>query len=279
MNCKVCKLAVAEAERGRCRACQADCHINCLKGKTRDQMICPLCSEGTSGGDGARRETLRGDRFSLTDLPLSSTMHPASERVALLERENAALIARMENLEARLTTTLREASRQESAPNTEHSRGGEQSREEVTMNRSQNVIFDSVKLEPLTKAELECRKHVTPLPLFDGTPTKWFQFVSCEKDSTAKCGFSPVERMERLTASLQGPARRLVAHLLERPHKVEKLMELLEQRYGVPEALLAYTSALVRNMAPLGRTSSGLPNVSSFYADVMTVQDALESMD
>ena len=279
MNCKVCKLAVAEAERGRCRACQADCHIKCLKGKTREQMLCPLCSEGASGGDDTRRETLRGDRFSLLELPLSSTLHPASERVALLERENAALIARMENLEARLTATLREASRPESAPTGERSREDERSREEGTMNRSQKVIFDSVKLEPLTKAELECRKHVTPLPLFDGTPTKWFQFVSCEKDSTAKCGFSPVERMERLSASLQGPARRLVAHLLERPHKVDKLMDLLEERYGVPEALLAYTSALVRDMAPLWRNASGLANVSSFYADVMTVQDALESMD
>ena len=57
MNCKVCKLAVAEAERGRCRACQADCHIKCLKGKTREQMLCPLCSEGASGGDDTRRET------------------------------------------------------------------------------------------------------------------------------------------------------------------------------------------------------------------------------
>ena len=59
--------------------------------------------------------------------------------------------------------------------------------------------------------------------------------------------------MDRISAALTGPARTLVSHLLDRPHRVDLSMELLDKWYVGPEALLAYTIALIRDMRPLIR--------------------------
>ena len=283
--CKVCSLAVEEGQLGRCKLCMAECHIGCMTGRTRDSTTCKTCElkllqrpkEGDQG---------KGERFSL-EIPFSSTMIRETDRTSSLAKENEELHRRLEKLEELIRGAL--PSTQLPPNNQSDVNNASQSNVEsevsannasaTTMNRTQQVIFDSIKVEPLTKQELECRKHVCPLPVFDGTPTKWFRFVSSERDSTAKCGFSPVERMDRISAALTGPARALVGHLLDRPHRVDRAMELLEKRYGGPEALLAYTTALVRDMRPLIRGNSGFSNLSQFYGDVMNVQEALECME
>ena len=74
------------------------------------------------------------------------------------------------------------------------------------------------------------------------------------------------------------PARSSVIHLLERPHKVDKIIEILERKYGSPETLLAFVSSVINNMERLTGPAKGYPNLNLFYRDVMTVQDALESI-
>ena len=86
------------------------------------------------------------------------------------------------------------------------------------MIRSQQRLADSIRTLPLNQSEVECRRHTGPLPRFNGEPTRWFRFISTYRDIAARCVFSAVENLERLSAALEEPARGRVVHLLDRPH-------------------------------------------------------------
>lgn len=147
---------------------------------------------------------------------------------------------------------------------------------EGTMNQSQRAIMNSIRIEPLSKPELECRRNSGPLPKFNGQPSQWFIFIASYRDSASKCGYSAVENLKRINDALLSPARDTVAHLLERPHKLEKVLSILEHNFGRPETMLSYAEDLARQMCIL---SDNLANISAFYAEVMNVQDSHEMMD
>ena len=60
---------------------------------------------------------------------------------------------------------------------------------------------------------------------------------------------------------------------------MDKIIEILERKYGSPETLLAFVSSVINNMERLAGPAKGYPNLNLFYREVMTVQDALESID
>lgn len=135
--------------------------------------------------------------------------------------------------------------------------------------------MDSISIVPLTQSQFECRKTVSPLPTFNGQPTRYFYFIAAYKDSALKCGFSATENLQRISDALQPPARNTVKHLLCRPNKLSKVLSLLEDNFGRPELMVQYAEDLARKMHSL---CENLENISEFYAEVMTMQDALELM-
>ena len=58
--------------------------------------------------------------------------------------------------------------------------------ESTTMNRTQQRLLESIRTLPLNQSELECRRHVGPLPRFNGEPTQWFRFISTYRDTSAR---------------------------------------------------------------------------------------------
>ena len=88
-------------------------------------------------------------------------------------------------------------------------------------------LQDAVHVRKVTKpnAEQWAAKHaVSALPPFAGEPEKWVRFISSYKRSTSLCGFSEEENIERLHASLKGPALNLVEGLLILPGTLEEAL-------------------------------------------------------
>lgn len=119
------------------------------------------------------------------------------------------------------------------------------------LNRSQQAIMDSISIVPLTQSQFECRKTVSPLPTFNGQPTRYFYFIAAYKDSALKCGFSATENLQRISDALQPPARNTVKHLLCRPNKLSKVLSLLEDNFGRPELMVRYAEDLARKIHSL----------------------------
>lgn len=275
-TCGTCKEEISiQKPGGICVACKSDHHLSCLTGGTRSKLKCNVCvgvpqyrepeSFGLPGF--AEEHAVAGG--------LSSTM--VSERTARevrLEQEMAELRATVRDLTQQSSSLAGKTQSMSYTPSTNNEEQASGSASQL--NRSQRAIMNSICIEPLTKAQLECRRNAGPLPKFSGLPGAWFQFISSYKDAAAKCGFSATENMRRIAEALLEPARSTVEHLLSRPHKLEKVLSVLEQNFGRPEVMLAYAEDMAREMRPL---QESLGNLSEFYADVMTVQDTLELMD
>ena len=197
--CKTCNLPALDKDRIQCVGCGQEGHLACMDGAGRGNMRCKSCPFGVS---------------KMGDIGLSSTTKPLPSGNDQLLEENLRLKAMLVRLEMRLENLEKAAP--PPPPESESSSTGEP---EETVNRSQQLILESIRLEPLNSSELQCRKHVSALPKFSGNPSTWFRFISTYKDSTTRCGFSPVENLERINAALEDPARSSVIHLLERPQQ------------------------------------------------------------
>lgn len=71
----------------------------------------------------------------------------------------------------------------------------------------------------------DSRARNTSLPPFDGRGGQWFRFYAAYRQSTAQCGYSPSENMERLEKILTGAARQTVCHLFQFPHLADQAVE------------------------------------------------------
>lgn len=131
------------------------------------------------------------------------------------------------------------------------------------LNRSQAAILASIRVEPVTKLEMEYRRNCPQLPSFNGDPTTWFRFYTTYQESTAQGGYSATMNMERLRVALIDPARRLVQHFFEMPHRLEDLMQVLYENFGRPEVLVNYVTDRARRLNGL---DDDLSNISDFYA-------------
>ena len=96
-----------------------------------------------------------------------------------------------------------------------------------------------MKILTIPNAEQWAARHaVSALPPFAGEPEKWVRFISSYKRSTALCRFSEEENIERLHASLKGPALNLVEGLLMLPGTLEEALETLKKRFGRPAVMV-----------------------------------------
>lgn len=267
-TCPFCNLPINdESPGGSCRKCKEAFHLACMSGKTRENMLCPMCAKPPSVD---KDTSIAG--FAAGHGGLSSTVLPGMNSSSRMEKEIEDLKAMVAALQRRPELAGNNQS-QSSLPSVADETGSHVS---ASMNRSQQAIMDSIRINPLSKPELECRRNCGPLPMFNGQPSQWFVFMASYRDSAAKCGYSAVENLKRISNALLSPARDTVVHLLQRPHKLEKVLAILENNFGRPEIMLSYAEDLARQMDSL---SDNLANLPTFYADVMTVQDALELAD
>uniref|UniRef100_A0A182FKG9 Uncharacterized protein n=1 Tax=Anopheles albimanus TaxID=7167 RepID=A0A182FKG9_ANOAL len=77
-------------------------------------------------------------------------------------------------------------------------------------------------------------RHAVPkeLPVFNGDPEQWPNFLTNFNRSTMMCGFSADENVMRLEKSLRSKAYETVKPLLQHPNNVEKLIATLKMRFG-----------------------------------------------
>ena len=85
------------------------------------------------------------------------------------------------------------------------------------------------------------------LPTFNGDPMEWPNFIFNYRNTTAICGYSPEENLCRLQKCLKGHARKIVECLLILPSNVDKIVQLLEQRFGRPEQIIMLLLNKIRN--------------------------------
>ncbi|XP_074032901.1 uncharacterized protein [Leptinotarsa decemlineata] len=76
------------------------------------------------------------------------------------------------------------------------------------------------------------------LPNFNGDPTEWPNFIHQFENSTALCGYSKEENQSRLQKCLKGPAKKITQALLILPQNVDKVIELLKNRFGRSEHII-----------------------------------------
>lgn len=96
----------------------------------------------------------------------------------------------------------------------------------------------SIQLDPITKEQRAYRVNNTDLPHFSGDGCDWFIFYATYEESTLKCNFSPTENLRRLSKALQGIAKEKVSHLLDMPHKLPKVLEILKAEFTRPKFLM-----------------------------------------
>uniref|UniRef100_A0A182NMR0 Uncharacterized protein n=1 Tax=Anopheles dirus TaxID=7168 RepID=A0A182NMR0_9DIPT len=82
---------------------------------------------------------------------------------------------------------------------------------------------------------MAARHAVSALPTFAGEPDKWVRWLSSYNRSTAFCGFSEDENIERLHASFNGTALNLVEGLFMLPSEA---IETLKRHFGRPSVMV-----------------------------------------
>lgn len=90
---------------------------------------------------------------------------------------------------------------------------------------------DQVTIPQITKI-LSRQSVPKDLPYFDGNPLDWPNFIYKFHNSNAICGFSNEENQCRLQKCLKGNAKKITQSLLIMPTNVQKVIDLLEFRFG-----------------------------------------------
>lgn len=72
----------------------------------------------------------------------------------------------------------------------------------------------------------------TDLPDFNGNSLEWHAFISQYRINSELCNFNNYENLARLQKCLKGKAREVVQSLLIFPDNVDRVIEVLESRFG-----------------------------------------------
>lgn len=131
-------------------------------------------------------------------------------------------------------------------------------------------IEKSIRMEPITKEQRAYRVNNTQLPPFSGDGCDWWMFYVAYTESTRLCNFSAFENLKRLQEALTGRAKDKVGHLLNMPHKVDKILEILKNEFTRPQVLMHNATQLAEAVPIL---KDDLSNAAAFYVAVERVRN------
>jgi hypothetical protein len=97
------------------------------------------------------------------------------------------------------------------------------------------------------------------LPAFDGKYDEWPIFFSQYQMTTKTCKLTDVDNIQRLQKSLQGEAKEAVESMLVSPNNLDRVMNILQKRYGKPKYILDTIFQQVESLPSLqGHDKKGL---------------------
>lgn len=117
----------------------------------------------------------------------------------------------------------------------------------------------------------------TDLPQFSGDPIEWPNFIFQYRNTTAICGFSSAENQIRLQKCLKGQARKIVESLLILPQNIDKVISILESRFGRKETIIMMLLDRIRNVAPV--KTDKLDTLITFSDEIKNVVGTIESLN
>jgi hypothetical protein len=113
-----------------------------------------------------------------------------------------------------------------------------------TVNNWQDQQRPSIALSQQVQQDCDVstlmRRQITKhdLPPFDGKFEEWPIFFSQYEMTTRACKLTDIENIQRLQKALKGEAREVVRAMLVSDRNVDRIMDILQQRYGKPKTIL-----------------------------------------
>lgn len=127
----------------------------------------------------------------------------------------------------------------------------------------------------LTRAQIAARQVVTKdLPIFYGKPQDWSIFHKRFLNSTALCGFSDGENIDRLQKCLKGMAYEAVQDLLLDAESVKDIISTLEKLFGRPEIIIKSLLNKIRQLP--NPKAENLNSMVSFALNVRNLATTIE---
>lgn len=115
------------------------------------------------------------------------------------------------------------------------------------------------------------------LPQFSGDPIEWPCFYSEYINSSKICNFSQYENLNRLKRALTGNAKETVQSLLILPENVDKIIDILKNRFGKPQHIIRYLIDKVRNFPTIREDK--IETFLKFYDIFTNLIYTLQSLD
>lgn len=118
------------------------------------------------------------------------------------------------------------------------------------------------------------------LPIFSGNPLDWPNFIAQFRNSSKICSFSDYENQIRLDKCLKGKAREIVQALLIYPQNVERIINVLENRFGRPEYIINLLLEKVRSFNPIkDEKINALIEFSDIVCSLVYTLESLNEID
>jgi hypothetical protein len=115
------------------------------------------------------------------------------------------------------------------------------------------------------------------LPAFDGKYDEWPIFFSQYQMTTKACKLTDVENIQRLQKSLRGEARAAVKSMLVSPNNLDRVMKILQKRYGKSKYILDTIFQQVESLPSLkGHDKKGLINFADAVRNLTSTAVAFD---
>lgn len=116
------------------------------------------------------------------------------------------------------------------------------------------------------------------LPKFSGNPLEWPQFINQFESTSKMCNLSNIENQMRLQKCLSGQALNVVQPLLIYPQNVNRVIEILRNRFGRTEHIIHLLLDQVRNFCVI-KDESKLNSLIEFFDVLSNFVYTLESLN
>ncbi|GBP67619.1 hypothetical protein EVAR_98673_1 [Eumeta japonica] len=205
----------------------------------------------------------------------------------LIDCDNASHLSKTDKLEKRTVTLGDIEPVPESSPTTAPpppptacSEINSASPRNTDSNMSESTLADAIVLaiktasKETSKIVNEPSKTLADLPSFCGNVSEWIAFRSVYNDTSGL--FSNVQNVARIRKALSGEARETCEALIYTETDPLQIMQVLERRFGRPDAIIKQELNKLRRMTPM---NGGMGNISSFANKVNNCVAAIRTLN